>query len=92
MPEVIVFVLQVYDMKNRDPEGEFKDRGRRKAIILCRADWAHENRDNIILMLSTLKLLPAVRRMAIPYSFIGDMKVQAALLGEECVDAMMLAI
>ena len=69
-------------MKNPDPEGEFKDRGRRKAIVLCRADYAPENRENILLMLSTLHLLPRIKKMGIKYEFIGDMKVQAALLGE----------
>ena len=69
-------------MDNPDPEGEFKDRGRRKAIILCRADYAPENRENILLMLSTLHLIPRIRKMKLKYEFIGDMKVQAALLGE----------
>ena len=33
-------------------------------------------------MLSTLHLLPRIKKMGIKYEFIGDMKVQAALLGE----------
>ena len=69
-------------MNNPDPEHEFKDRGRRRAIVLCRADYAPENRENILLMLSTLHLLPRIKKMGIKYEFIGDMKVQAALLGE----------
>ena len=69
-------------MDNPDPEGDFKDKGRRKAIILCRADYAPENRENIIMMLSTLNLLPRMKKMQIPFEFIGDMKVQAALLGD----------
>ena len=77
----LIIVIQVYDMDEQGTDKEkYKALGCKRAIVIGRADYVGENRDNLEYMFKKLKIFETLQHYK-SWHIISDLKVANLLTG-----------
>ena len=83
----MLIVLQVYDLDDVENgeedtgDPDYQAGGRRRTLVIGRADYCPENRPNIQYAVEKLRLFETLRSLSHPYHILGDCKVINDLIG-----------